>query len=70
MKEKIKTTCLILITISIILFAIIYVIRTFIDIGCAKTTTEEDSLRRRFFDINCWSWERTFHLQYEVNINW
>jgi len=41
-----------------------------IDIGCAKTGTEENSLKRRFAGIHCWLWERAFHVQDEVDINW
>jgi len=72
MKEKIKTICLILITISIIIFAVAYAFRTLIDIGCSspklfymsKTGTGIEKLgSMSFLDVKCAFWSKLFQLQ-------
>jgi len=72
MKEKIKTMCLILITISIFAFTIAYTFRTLIDIGCSspkllstKETTNglEWLLSAKFLNVNCALWNKTIQLQ-------
>jgi len=70
MNNKLYKILLIIAVIAIVLVSTTYLVRTAIDIGCAKTGTEEGSLKRRFIGVNCWFWERTFRLQDEVNINW
>jgi len=70
MQNKFFKIILIVAVIAVALVSATYFTRTVIDIGCAKTGTEEGSLKRKFVGINCWFWEKTFHLQDEVNINW
>lgn len=70
MQNKFYKIILIIAVAVIVLVSLIYFARTVIDIGCAKTGTQEGSPKRRFIGINCWSWERTFILQGNVNIDW
>jgi len=72
MEEKIKTICLILITISIVAFAIGYAFRTLIDVGCSspklysveKTGTTLEQLGSvEFLGVKCFLWNRQFQLQ-------
>lgn len=70
MQNKFFKIILIIAVISATLISLTYFTRTIIDIGCAKTGTEGSGLKRRFAGVNCWFWEKTFHLQDEVNINW
>lgn len=72
MREKIKIICLILITISITVFATAYTFKTLIDIGCSspnlrsekKTgTNAEQFLSAKFFNVNCALWNKTIQLQ-------
>ena len=72
MKEKIKLICLILITFSIVAFAVAYTLRTLIDVGCSspkfysmeKTgTTLEQIGSVKFLGVKCSLWNRLFLLQ-------
>jgi len=59
MNNKLYKILLIIVVVAITLTSVIYLLRTTIDIGCAKTNTQEGSLKRRFMNINCWFWERS-----------
>lgn len=72
MKEKIKTTCLILLTTSIVVFVSIYTLSALIDIGCSSPklystqetgTSLELFLSRQFFGVKCSIWNRVFQIQ-------
>ncbi|MEM3362648.1 MAG: hypothetical protein QXG16_05030 [Candidatus Anstonellaceae archaeon] len=73
MKEKIKIICLILITISIIVFSFTYFIKSLINYACAspkismiKLSTETNATQkvgefivgRTFLGISCLLWEK------------
>jgi len=64
MNNKFYKIILIIIALAIILASATYLTRTVIDIGCAKTGTQEGSLKRRFMNINCWFWEKSVQIQH------
>jgi len=72
MKEKLKTICLILITVSIVAFAITYTFRALIDYGCSSPklfSTKEGErgtkwfASRSFLGVNCFLWEKLLQFQ-------
>lgn len=63
MQNKFLKNILIIAVIGFSLLSLTYFTRTVIDIGCAKTGVEEDSIARRFVGLNCWTWERAIQLQ-------
>ena len=63
MNNKLYKILLIIIVATIALASAIYLIRTTIDIGCAKANIQEGSLKRRFMNINCWFWEGSVQIQ-------
>ena len=67
MQNKFFKIILLIAVISVALFALTYFTRTAIDIGCAKTGMPDDSWKRHFMTVNCWSWERTIQLQQNFN---
>jgi len=72
MKEKIKLICLILITISIVVFTVAYSFKTLIDVGCSSPklysakqdgTGLEKFLSRQFLGVKCSTWNNVFQIQ-------
>ena len=72
MREKIKTICLVLITISIIIFSVSYGLRALIDYGCStpkfykmeeNKTGLERFISRSFLGVRCILWEKLLQIQ-------
>ncbi|KPJ56554.1 hypothetical protein AMJ49_04565 [Parcubacteria bacterium DG_74_2] len=72
MKEKINIICLILITLSVIVFSLTYTLRILIDYGCSSPklysmpesgTGLEKFGARTFLGVKCIFWEKLLQFQ-------
>lgn len=71
MANKFYKIILLIIAIAAIFASATYFTRTAIDIGCAQKGERKDVLNlrseRKFFNIDCWMWERSAQIQKNID---